>query len=377
MIRLSDDGGGSSLYFHQNSYTPEGDKLIFDTRAGIVTVDLTTLGRQPPKVELIVPGGRAIATARRTREVYFRRGSDLHAARLDTRATRVVAAGIRGTTVNCDETFVVGTTNAADPTGKTQPPAPRTLLPQRERMFGDKLKRGIALTPEEEASARKEDGLARRLANPTCQAFVFTNLKSDESATVGHQYAWLNHLQFSPTDPTLLLYCHEGTWHEVDRIWTIHTDGSAQRLMHRRSMEMEIAGHEFWSHDGQTIWFDLQTPRSKEFWLAGINVKTGELARYKLERDQWSIHFNVSRDGKLFAGDGGDPGQVAFAPDGRWIYLYRPQADGTLAWERLVDMSQHNYRLEPNVSITPDNKWVVFRSNMHGATHVYAVEIAK
>ena len=34
-------------------------------------------------------------------------------------------------------------------------------------------------------------------------------------------------------------------------------------------------------------------------------------------------------------------------------------------------------RLEPNVTITPDNKWVVFRSNMHSATHTYAVEIAR
>jgi oligogalacturonide lyase len=47
------------------------------------------------------------------------------------------------------------------------------------------------------------------------------------------------------------------------------------------------------------------------------------------------------------------------------------------AVERLVDLSKHNYDLEPNVTITPDNKWVVFRSNMHGGTHVYAVEVAK
>ena len=32
---------------------------------------------------------------------------------------------------------------------------------------------------------------------------------------------------------------------------------------------------------------------------------------------------------------------------------------------------------EPNLTFTPDNKWIVFRSNMHGPTHVYAVEIAK
>ena len=33
--------------------------------------------------------------------------------------------------------------------------------------------------------------------------------------------------------------------------------------------------------------------------------------------------------------------------------------------------------LEPNVTFTPDMKWIVFRSNMHGATHVYAVEVKK
>ena len=49
---------------------------------------------------------------------------------------------------------------------------------------------------------------------------------------------------------------------------------------------------------------------------------------------------------------------------------------GELAVRRLVDLSKHDYALEPNVTITPDNQWVVFRSNMHGATHVYAVEVA-
>lgn len=377
IIRLSDDAGGSSLYFHQNSYTPEGDKLIFDTRSGIVAVDLAKLGTEPPQPGLIVPDGRAIEMARRSREVYFRRGRELCAAHLDTKAVRIVFAGIFASEINCDETVIVGTTSAEDSTGKTQRPQPRTLLPQRERMFGAKLKQGLALSEAEEASARKEDGLTRRLRDPRSQAFVFTNIKTGEANTVGYQYAWLNHLQFSPTDPNLLLYCHEGTWHEVDRIWTIRTDGTQQKLMHKRTQDMEIAGHEFWSHDGRTIWFDLQTPRSQEFWLAGVDVATGKTTRYKLDRDRWSVHFNISRDGKLFAGDGGDPGQVAFAPDGQWIYLYRPQADGTLAWERLADMSKHNYRLEPNVTITPDSRWVVFRSNMHGPTHVYAVEIAK
>jgi oligogalacturonide lyase len=45
-------------------------------------------------------------------------------------------------------------------------------------------------------------------------------------------------------------------------------------------------------------------------------------------------------------------------------------------------MSKHNYvtgrgGVEPNGSITPDGKWVVFTGNFHGARHVYAVEIAR
>ncbi len=370
VIRLSTEPGSSSLYFHQNTYTPEGDRLVFNTRAGIAAVDLTTLGVKPPKVELVVPGGSALATARRTREVYHRKGGVLYATHLDTRVTREVTKAAGGA-INADETVLVRTISATDPTGTTPRPEPRQLL-QRERMFPGK----VQLTPQEEASAKKEDGLARRLANPSCQAFVFTNTKTGEAKTVGYQYAWLNHLQFSPTDPSLLLYCHEGTWHEVDRIWTIRTDGTNQRLVHQRTMDMEIAGHEFWSYDGKMIWYDLQTPRSKEFWLAGVNVENGERIRYKIERDQWSVHFNVSRDGKLFAGDGGDPGQVAFAKDGQWINLFRPQPNGELKWERLVNMAKHNYRLEPNVTITPDGKWVVFRSNMHGPTHVYSAEIS-
>jgi oligogalacturonide lyase len=201
---------------------------------------------------------------------------------------------------------------------------------------------------------------------------------------------WLNHLLFSPTDPALLMFCHEGPWHKVDRIWTIRTDGSKLTKVHTRTMEMEIFGHEFWSKDGRKIWYDLQTPRGEVFWLASYDVETGERRWYHLERNEWSIHFNVTKDEKTFCGDGGDPGQVAKAKDGQWIYLFhadpipnRGNEDksfvkpGVLRSERLVNMSKHNYRLEPNVSFSPDEKWVIFRSNLLGPTYTFAVEVDK
>lgn len=186
--------------------------------------------------------------------------------------------------------------------------------------------------------------------------------------------AWLNHVQFSPTDPKLLMFCHEGPWHKVDRIWTINVATRDTMLMHRRTMPMEIAGHEWFSPDGSRIWFDLQTPRGAKFFVAGADVKTGEEKRYELQRDEWSIHFNLSKDQKMFCGDGGDPGQVAKAKDGMWIYLFKPEGDKFVS-TKLVNMKHHNYKLEPNVHFSPDGKRVIFRANFEGVENVYAVEV--
>jgi oligogalacturonide lyase len=158
-------------------------------------------------------------------------------------------------------------------------------------------------------------------------------------------------------------------------------------------MVMEIAGHEFWGADGQTIWYDLQTPRGEDFWVAGYNVTTGQRTRYHLQRDEWSVHFNVSPDGKLFCGDGGSAGMVAHAENGKWIYLFHPQLvpdttgtnvdktglirPGVFKSERLVNLAKHDYALEPNARFSPDGKWVIFRSNLSGASQVYAVEVKK
>ncbi len=43
---------------------------------------------------------------------------------------------------------------------------------------------------------------------------LFTvNVETGEIKTIHRANDWLNHLLFSPTDPTLLMFCHEGPWH--------------------------------------------------------------------------------------------------------------------------------------------------------------------
>jgi oligogalacturonide lyase len=388
VVRLTDDAGGSTLYFHDNAFSPQGDKLIFNTPDGIAIVDVAKIGTSEARPAIVVPRARGGYFARRSREIYHSGSGggsgggsgSVTAVDIDTRRSRDVpyARGL----INADETLsAVKNGNAVDPDGKHPHPPIRPAVPQLQRMFPGR--RIEELTPDQQFSVAKEDNLAARALNPTLQSFVFRNLKTGESLETGFQYGDLNHLQFNPVDPNLLLYCHEGTWHEVDRTWTIRTDGSNMRLMHQRTIDMEINGHEWWSWDGQTVWFDLQTPRSQDFWIAGVNMKTASKIRYHLQRAWWGVHFNSSRDDTLFASDGGDPSQVAYATDGMWINLLRVQPNATVTREQLVNMSAHSYvtgrgGVEPNVHITPDKRWVVFTGQFaQGQRHVYAVEIDK
>ncbi|HKI68813.1 MAG TPA: oligogalacturonate lyase family protein, partial [Verrucomicrobiae bacterium] len=231
----------------------------------------------------------------------------------------------------------------------------------------------------------KGEMMARRLAARLPMTLFTINLKTGEiRKLLQHNTNWLNHLQFSPTDPTLLMYCHEGNWAMVNRIWTIRTDGTHNELVHQRIMQMEMAGHEWWGADGETVYYQLHFPRGgRVSFIASYNVETHKRVWLQYNaRTESSIHDNSSPDGKLFCGDGDRQNP--------WIILLRPVMirdrntlgknliqGGYLTSERLVNMSKHNYRLEPNPSFTPDEKYIVFRSNMFGPDYAFAVEIAK
>jgi oligogalacturonide lyase len=389
VVRLSREAGSASLYFHQNVFTPQGDKMVFAAPGGLSVIDLATREIKviAPGVQYRVQNSQGVEVGRKTRTVYYQKGDRILATNLDTLETRELAPRLpEGTSmaaINADETLAVGLITDGPPEnrGPVGWPAPGTVMRAPD---------GRELTFAEQREVLLNDRLEKRIP----MAIFTANLKTGEVRRIHESTDWLGHVQFSPTDPGLVMFCHEGPWHRVDRLWTIRTDGSALTKIHTRTMNMEIAGHEWFGADGKTIWYDLQTPRGEDFWVAGYEIATGKRTWFHLQRNEWSVHFNDSPDGTFFAGDGGDSEMVAHAPDGKWLYLFRPERvpdvagnknpdsanlidPGFFKAERLVNMSKHDYTLEPNVHITPDQKWVIFRSNMHGAVHVYAVEIAK
>lgn len=383
--RLSDEPNSVGFYFNINAYTPDGKEMVYSTPDGIRVLNLATLQTR----SLVTGKFKTVAVGKKTPSIYYikiderevdgRKVEDraLFVADINTGQARLRAKlPVRGSvsSINADETLAAGTLIEGD-AGKEY--GENRVMPPGMS--------GPLVQPLNKAKMM-EERLAARLP-----LVLFTiDLKTGEKKDLLHSTDWINHLLFSPVDPALLMYCHEGPWHKVDRIWTIRTDGSQKQLIHKRTMNMEIAGHEFWGLDGRTIWYDLQIPKGEDFWLAGYDLKNSRRRWYHLQRDEWSVHFNITNDEGLFCGDGGDTGQVARARDGKWIELFRPQSletpgsdspelihPGVFHAERLVNMAKHNYKLEPNVRFSPDQQMVIFSSNMFGPSYVFGVDVQK
>lgn len=345
------DQPNESFYFHNNPFlkTPDGkaDLMVYYRGPQLYVLNLKTMKHTQLTHKLARKAGEIVGKIHR--EVFYQVKDSVFATHIDRASTRLVCVfppDFKGsiTTLNADETLLAGSWAA----------------PVKDSIY--------KLYP---AKGEYFD----RIFDAKILHTLFTiNLKTGALEKIHSENTWLGHIQFSVTDPNILMFCHEGPWHKVDRIWNINLKTKVIQKIHTRTMEREIAGHEFWSWDGKTIWYDLQIPRGETFYLNGYRVADGLQTRYQMVRDEWSIHFNISRDQKLFCGDGGNPGQVAKAQNGMWIYLFHPEKDH-LRSEKLVNMKQHDYRLEPNVHFSPDGKWVVFRANFEGMSQIYAVEL--
>jgi oligogalacturonide lyase len=366
VIRLSRrEGQNRSCYFHQNVFTAAGDKMVFigSTPNGprAFTVELKTL-----KIRQITsqPGGEFEIVAPRRRELFYLSGDTVMATHLDTLETRKIA-GLpslyktgRGFALNSDETTLAGCYAEGEAEFHAKYPWKESI----QRIYAARLSNALCTVD---------------IAGGRVREFYKTN-------------EWLGHVQFSPNDPGLLMFCHEGpAWAAADRIWLVRTDGTGLRKLRGHQVRYDLMTHEFWAPDGRSIWFDLQIRRpppppgrrpddrtpGHHYYLANLDIAGGNEVRYELKPAETCWHFNVAPDGKRLCGDGDgrDPRRGGV---GNWIYLFTPE-DGRIKVERLCSMARHNWSIPPHSRFTPDGKWVVFTSSALGISQVYAVEVRR
>ena len=399
----------SSLYFNYSAYSPDGRYVIISTPKGISRLTVGTWESEP--VADIGGEWKLLFTGRKTGRIWY-----------EVNKSEIWTVGINDTPSGSSQTKICDIPPGSEVQSLN---ADETLLalvrvePSFRHPMLDFFANRDKKTDQFDYRAQWPDGtemcyadakevkLAQRLEAEIPMEIFTLNTETGEQNVVRKSTDWLNHLMFSPTDPNVLMYCHEGPWHLVDRLWYITLNSSSSPSnsspsssdslptpvkVHERRMNMEIVGHEWFSADGQTIWYDLETPRGQSFWVAGYHLPTGTRQWYHLLRNDWSVHFHSNSTNTLFCGDGADDTMVAHADDAKYLYLFTPMdtpdvaglkasnsgqliRGGHLDRENLVDLKGNDYRLEPNANFTPDGEWVVFRSNMDGEMAVYAVKV--
>jgi len=131
------------------------------------------------------------------------------------------------------------------------------------------------------------------------------------------------HLQFSPVDPKLCMYCHEGPWHLVNQRIFLLNAGTLEIVPCFRQDKDDSVGHEFWlrdgniffdnrgpGHDGSITSYGVQAvatePVGGDFIpYTGIADPSGNVLR-TTPLNQYLNHYHCGSDINMLVGDGKD-----------------------------------------------------------------------
>lgn len=215
------------------------------------------------------------------------------------------------------------------------------------------------------------------------------NIKTGELKVVHRDSKFFGHVQFSPTDPNLCMFCWEGGSERVDRLWLIDVSKSKvdagghvtsdAHIFFKRTEPREVVTHEFWQPDGKYIWFQ-HTYRGRkpvENYITRYEVATGKTTNFVIPEEFQGVHQTLSPDGTFMISDGKGPkGDTKPGPQ-KWISKLTLPTDGSyiMKGEHLLNMGASDYAVEPNPHISPDNRWVIFTAILHGTAQAYALEL--
>lgn len=206
-------------------------------------------------------------------------------------------------------------------------------------------------------------------AKPHCR-IVMVDIASGEARVVLEEpNCWLGHPQFRPGDNDTVSFCHEGPWHCIDaRMWLVRSDGSGHRCA-RPHAGLELVTHEYWLADGSKLAFVHRTGDEGQATIRFLDPEG--LEEEVLMPCSRYCHFISNRSNTLIVGDGQPK-------DEHFLYLVNVSerteeklcSHGT-TWKTYGNTQDAH----PHPSFTPNDRQVVFTSDMGGLPSIYLVDL--
>jgi len=204
---------------------------------------------------------------------------------------------------------------------------------------------------------------------------VRIDLEKEEVLPVWGETEWITHVNISPVDPNIILFCHEGPWHLVQRMWIARADTHEVWPLVPQKRYVERVGHEFFTNDGVVVaqYGRRSTPSSNDWTYYDLFVRPdGSGLRMYRYPSKPPAHIKVNSKASLAVGDRGYA-TPDFKEGGAFISLIKYNRGGTVDLKLLCrhDTSWLTQRSHPHPIFTPDDEYVIFTSDRGGRCNVY------
>jgi oligogalacturonide lyase len=194
----------------------------------------------------------------------------------------------------------------------------------------------------------------------------------------------VGHFQFSPIDPTLGTFCHEGPWNLVtQRIWFLDFITREARPCYRQE-ENDAIGHEFWTQDGyvffdnrgpghdgtitsdrtQAVVTDIAVNDNAMTPFVGLMDRDGKLVR-KIDLPFYCNHYHANPDNSVLVGD--DVDQLVL------IDISGAEASQQVLCQHKTSWHTQSSHCHPTWDW--DGKRILFASDEGGRVQLYLIEL--
>lgn len=343
VIQLTTDSADDAhLYFTGDGFVPEDHGLVFTSkRTG--RWNLFYMNLENFQFVQLTDGkkisGTGAVVSPKTMEAYYRDGAEIKAVHLKTLAERTITTVPQGYNVSTLSVTVDGRTLAYS----IQEDIPITT--KTDKIYSD---------------------MAERFQKRPWSAVVTGHTDGTGWHEAIRIKKWLSHTLINPLNENIILYCHEGSWGDVEqRMWVISASGRDNHPLRREEKPAVKIGHEFWFRNGIHIGYQVQVPGEPKS-IGIVDVLDGSFNEYPTPYGD--SHVQASSTGETFVGDGSDKEP--------YINLYK-LADGKLTgrhlWKHEGSFSQQYWHPHPRFS--SDDKYVLFTSSRGGNGNVYLIKL--
>ena len=233
--------------------------------------------------------------------------------------------------------------------------------------------------PASTESGKIYSSQAERLFQCPRSVLIRLDLHTGRPQALYGETQWYTHVNISPADPNIVMFCHEGPWLLVQRMWIARADTMEVWPLLKTRRLLEQCGHEYFTVSGRVVtqYAQRETVTQQPWRHANVLLDPDgtDERRYWYEGPQ-PMHVQTShRDEALMVGDCGQRRDFDDAEGGARMSLIRLVDDRsemtTLCRHDTSWTRQHSH---PHPVFWPDDRWVLFNSDHGGRCNVYRVE---